>query len=143
MESSIEDLLGEGSFDAVVACGVAGFAICVGACGATFRQSRRALAVVGVDIVVVLGLRDQGFVAVIVAVVYVGLFLERGVKPAVIDAEGDELNILTSDAAGRYSGILFLEVVCEFRAVVAAVGFREDSKVAVFVLGKLRVECLQ
>lgn len=134
--------LGEGAFDAVVAGVDAVDAVGVGACALALGQGRGALGVVGVEVGVVLGLGDEGVVAVVEAEVDVGLFLERGVEPAVVDAESDEVDVLACDALCVDGGVLFFEVVGEFRPVVAAVRFGEDSEVAVFVLWELGVEGL-
>lgn len=82
-------------------------------------------------------------VAVIEAEVDVSFFLERGVEPAVVDSESDELDILACDAVRGDGGVLLFEIVGEFRPIVAAVRFCKDSEVAVFVLRELGVEGLQ
>ena len=70
-------------------------------------------------------------------------FLEGSIEPAVVDAEGDELDGLAFNGAGCDGGVLLVHVVGEFGAVVPAVRFGEDAEVAVLVLRELGVECLK
>ena len=86
---------------------------------------------------------DEGLVAVAVAVVDIGFLLKGGVEPAVVDSEGDEFDVLARYAAGCDGRILLLKVVCKLWAVMTAIGFREDAKVAVLVLRELCIEGLQ
>ena len=86
---------------------------------------------------------DEGAVGVAEAVVDVGFVLEDRVEPAVVDAEGDERDLVPARRSRCDGCILGFEVGGEFGAVVAAVGFGEDAEVAVFVLRELGVEGLE
>lgn len=136
--------LGEGALDAVVAGVVGRDAGGVGAGrGGAGLQRRHALLVVGGEVGGALGGADERPVGVGVGVVDVGFVLEDRVEPAVVDAEGDERDGLAGEGAGVDGGVLLLEVVREFRAVVAAVGLGEEAEVAVLVGGELGVEGLE
>ena len=108
-----------------------------------FGEGRGTLRVVGVGEGSVLGGGDHGFVGIAVGEVDVGFLLEGGVEPAVVDSQGDELDVLTLDFAGRDRCVLAFEVIGEFGAIMPAVAFGEDSEVAVLVLRELRVEGLE
>lgn len=65
------------------------------------------------------------------------------VDPAVVDTEGDEVDLLALDLARVDGGILLLKVECELWAVVASVRLGKDAKVPSFVLWELGIEGLQ
>lgn len=81
--------LAEGAFDAVVADVVGVLAGGVAAGRGAGLQCGETLGVVGVEVASVLGGGNEGFVGIAVAEIDVGLFLELGVKPAVVDPESD------------------------------------------------------
>ena len=77
----------EGAFDVAVAGVVGVFAGRVGAGGGgAFREKGAAALCVGVGELGVLGFGDDGFVGVVVGEIDVGLLLDGGVVPAVVDA---------------------------------------------------------
>lgn len=101
----------EGAFDVVVAGVVGVFAGRVGACGGgAFGEERGTALCVGVGELGVLGCGDDGFVGVVVGEVDVGLLLNRGIVPAVVDAQSYEIDVITLDAAGLDGGVLGLEI---------------------------------
>lgn len=113
--------------------------------------------------VAALGGADELVVRVVVAEVDVGFLLNCGIEPAIVHAEGDQVDVFACSGSGLDGGILLLDVVGEFGAIVSTVrlvyiSFRrsnqlgpeeekthlgEDGKIAAFVLWELRVECLQ
>lgn len=56
---------------------------------AAFLQQWQAICLVGVKIHGMLGSRDDGLVAVVETVVYTGFLLDDGIKPAIVNPEGD------------------------------------------------------
>lgn len=105
-------------------------------------HGRDTLGVVGADVRRVLRRGDELLVRVVVCEVRVGLVLADGVDPAVVDAQGDEADLLACDLGAGDGCVLALEVGCEFWSVVAAVGLGEESEVPVLVLGEGGVEGL-
>jgi len=53
-------------------------------------------------------------VGVVVAEINIGLLLDDGIVPAIVDAECNQRDILAFDGAGRDSRVLRLEVGCKF-----------------------------
>lgn len=90
-----------------------------------------------------LGGCDDGFVGVVVGEVDVGLLLDRGVVPAVVDAEGYEVDVVAFYGASFDCCVLRFEVASKLGPVMSAVGFGEDAKVPRLVLGELGVEGLE
>ena len=70
------------------------------------------------------------------------LFLQCGIEPTVVYTESDQLHVLSLHRASGNGCILLLKVVGEFRAIMSAVGFGEDTKVSVLILWELRIEGL-
>ena len=68
-----------------------------------------------------LGSGDERLVGVAVAEIDVGLFLQDWIKPAVVDTEGYQLDVLSTDGLGRDGGVLGFEVGGKFWAVVSAI----------------------
>lgn len=134
--------LGERPFNAVVAGVDAVDTVGIGACTLTFRKGWGALRVVSVQIAIVLGLGDESFVAIAEAKVDVRLFLELSVEPAIVDAKGDERDVLPGDAVSGNSGVLLFEVVGELRPIMAAIGFGEYPELPILVLRELSVKGL-
>ncbi len=134
---------GERIFDSVGADVVAVGAVGVGAGGVTLGQRGAAVLGEGVFEVGGLGGGDEWFVGVVEGVADVLGLLQGGVEPAVVDANGNELDGLTFDGAGGNGGVLLFQVVGKFGAIMTAIGFGEDAEVAVFVLRELGVEGLE
>ena len=133
----------EGAFDVAVAGVVRGLAGAVGPSGGgAFGEEGGAVLVVGVGELCVLGGGDDGPVGVVVGEVDVGLLLDGRIVPAVVDAQGYEIDVVTLQAAGFDGRVLRFEVACEFRPIVSSVGFGEDPEGATLVLGELSKECL-
>lgn len=101
-----------------IVCSLAGG---VGSRGFARVESRDALAVVGVGVGGVLRSSDDGLVGIVIGEVDVGLVLERRVKPSVVDAEGNQLDVLAFHGTTRYGGVLLLKIVGEFWTVVSSV----------------------
>ena len=135
--------LGEWVFDSVRADGVRILAVGVGAGCVALGESWGAVVGVGIHQARVLVSGDEGLVGIVKSKVNISFLLEGSVEPAVVDAQSDELDVLAFDAAGGDGGVLLVDVVGEFGAVVAAVGLGEDAEVAVLVLGELGVEGLE
>ena len=134
----------EGPLDVAVAGVVGVLAGGVGARGGgAFGQERGAALGVGGGELRVLGRGDDGLVRVVVGEVDVGLLLDGGVVPAVVDAQGDEVDVVALDAPGFDGRVLGLEVGGELTPVVTAIALGEEPEGSVLVLGELCVEGLQ
>lgn len=105
--------LGEWVFDLVGAGLVAALTVGVGAAGVALVEGGAAVFVEGVHEVGGLGCRDEWFVGVVQGEVDVFGFLEGGVEPAVVDTEGDELDLFALDTAGRNGRVLGFDVACK------------------------------
>ena len=62
---------------------------------------------------------DDLVVGIVVGVVDVGLVLDDWIVPAVVDAEGDKVDLLAADASGGDLAVLALEVSGKFWTVVS------------------------
>ena len=89
-----------------------------------------------------LGGRDDWLIGIIVGEIHVGLLLNGGIVPAVVDAQGYEIDIVTLHASRFYGRILRFEVTSKLRAIMSSIAFREDSELSTLVLGELCVEGL-
>ena len=112
----------EGAFDVAVAGAVGVFAGRVRARGGgAFGQERGAALGVGVGELGVLGGGDYGLVGVVVGEVDVGLLLNGGIVPAVIDAQRYEINVFALHASGLDGGVLRFKVASEFGAIMPSI----------------------
>ena len=73
-----------------------------------------------------LGSSDDGLVGIVVGEIDVCLLLDGGIEPAVVDAQGYQIDIVTLHAAGFDGRVLRLKVTGKFRTVVPTVRFGKD-----------------
>lgn len=71
------------------------------------------------------------------------LVLKFRVNPAVVDAEGDKVDLLSCHRAGIDRVVLGLEVAREFWSVMTSVALGEQGKVTTFVRRESGVEVLE
>ena len=88
----------------------------------TFLQGGEAVALKDFIVAVTVGLVDELAVGVVEGEVNVGLLLDLGIKEAVVDAQSDQVDLLSLDGAGRDLLVLVLDVVGKARSIVATVG---------------------
>ena len=93
----------------------------VGARVLALLGGRVALILVGVHVFLALAPADQLAVGVVVAEIDVGLLLDTGVIPAIVDAEGDDVDLLAFNGTGLDSRVLLFDVMRELGTVVAAI----------------------
>jgi hypothetical protein len=105
----------DGALDAVGASAVGvGASAITARGGGALLESGEAVVVVGVGVRVVIRLADEGFVGVVVAEIDVRLVLEDRVIPAVIDGEGNEVDLLALYGSTINGIVLGFEVGCKF-----------------------------
>lgn len=68
-----------------------------------------------------LGVVDELLVRVVVTEVDIGLFLDCGVDPTVVNTKGNQVDSFARDRSRRDTGILFLDVRGEFGAIVSTI----------------------
>lgn len=89
-----------------------------------------------------LGGSDDGLIGIVVGEIHVCLLLDGGIVPAIIDTQRYQIDVVTLHAAGLDGRVLRFEIAGKLGPVMSSIGFRENSKVATLVLGKLCVEGL-
>ena len=90
-------------------------------------QRWHASGVVRAEVGIILALGDDLVVGIVQAVVEVGLVADDRIGPPIVDTESNEIDLLALDAAAINGGILLLEIVCKFWAVVASIRLRRIS----------------
>ena len=68
-----------------------------------------------------LGFGDDGLVGIVVGEIDVGLLLNGGVVPAVVDAQGYKIDIVTLHASGLDGRVLRFEVASKLRSIMSSV----------------------
>lgn len=71
------------------------------------------------------------------------LVLKEGVDPSVVDAQSDQVDLLSGHRSSVDGGILLEEVLAELGTVVTTVALREKGKVTALVLGEGGIEVLE
>lgn len=96
-------------------------AVTISACLCAFLNSRETFVLVSVQEAGTLGGINELLVRVVVGEVDIGLFLDCRVEPAVVHAEGDQVDAFACNGSGLDGGVLLLDVRGEFRPIVSAV----------------------
>lgn len=79
------------------------------------------MVVVGAQEAGALRVVDELLVRVVVTEIDVCLFLDCRVDPAVVDTEGNQVDVFTRDRSGLDGGVLVLDVRGEFGAIVPTI----------------------
>lgn len=68
-----------------------------------------------------LGCGDDWLIGIIVGEIHVGLLLNGGIVPAVVDSQGYEIDIITLHTSGFYGRILRLKIIGKLRPIMSSV----------------------